>query len=152
MNAQNRPTNWKKAGYGIGGLLALVVLFLGVVMLSNLGLRGVRLDLTQNHLYTLSPGTKQVLGEIKEPVNLYFYFSREAAEKQSPLIMPYANRVREFLEEVVHRPHLLDELDLLDEVVEVELAGEDLLRVLFRLLLVDDALEVLHQADDVAEA
>ena len=103
MNAQNLRTNWKKAGYGIGGLLALVVLFLGVVMLSNLGLRGVRLDLTQNHLYTLSPGTQQVLGEIKEPVNLYFYFSREAAEKQSPLIMPYANRVREFLEEVTAR-------------------------------------------------
>ena len=39
---------------GIGGLVALAVLFLGVVMLSNLGLRGMRLDLTQNHLYTLS--------------------------------------------------------------------------------------------------
>ena len=81
----------------------LAVLFLGVVMLSNLGLRGMRLDLTQNRLYTLSPGTKQVLAELKEPVNLYFYFSRDAAEKQSPLIMPYANRVREFLEEITAR-------------------------------------------------
>jgi ABC-type uncharacterized transport system involved in gliding motility auxiliary subunit len=69
-------------------------------MLSNLGLQGMRLDLTQNRLYTLSPGTKQVLAELKEPVNLYFYFSRDAAVKQSPLIMPYANRVREFLEEI----------------------------------------------------
>jgi ABC-type uncharacterized transport system involved in gliding motility auxiliary subunit len=103
VDALNRRTNWKRAGYGIGALVALAVLFLGVVMLSNLGLRGMRLDLTQNHLYTLSPGTKQVLGELKEPVNLYFYFSREAAEKQSPLIMPYANRVREFLEEVTAR-------------------------------------------------
>ena len=88
---------------GIGGLVALAVLFLGVVMLSNLGLRGLRLDLTQNRLYTLSPGTKQVLAEIKEPINLYFYFSRDAAGKQSPLIMPYAARVREFLEEVTAR-------------------------------------------------
>ena len=63
----------------------------------------MRLDLTQNRLYTLSPGTKQVLGELKEPINLYFYFSREAAAKQSPLIMPYANRVREFLEEITAR-------------------------------------------------
>src|SRR6202044_2867194 len=69
-------------------------------MLSNLGLRGMRLDLTQTRLYTLSPGTKQVVAELKEPVNLYFYFSRDAAAKQSPLIMPYANRVREFLEEI----------------------------------------------------
>jgi ABC-type uncharacterized transport system involved in gliding motility auxiliary subunit len=72
-------------------------------MLSNLGLTGMRLDLTQNRLYTLSPGTKQVLAEIKEPVNLYFYFSRAAAAKQSPLILPYAARVREFLEEITAR-------------------------------------------------
>jgi ABC-type uncharacterized transport system involved in gliding motility auxiliary subunit len=91
---------WQRTGFGVGGLVALAVLFLAVVMLSNLGLRGMRLDLTQNRLYTLSPGTKQVLAELKEPVNLYFYFSRDAAAKQSPLIMPYANRVREFLEEI----------------------------------------------------
>jgi ABC-type uncharacterized transport system involved in gliding motility auxiliary subunit len=87
----------------VGGLLALAVLFLGIIMLSNLGLRGMRIDLTQNRLYTLSPGTKQVLAELKEPVNLYFYFSRDAAAKQSPLIMPYATRVREFLEETTAR-------------------------------------------------
>src|ERR1700722_11351833 len=90
-------------GFGVGGLIALAVLFLGVVMLSNVGLRGMRVDLTQNRLYTLSPGTQQVLSELKEPVNLYFYFSREAAAKQAPLVMPYANRVREFLEELAAR-------------------------------------------------
>jgi ABC-type uncharacterized transport system involved in gliding motility auxiliary subunit len=72
-------------------------------MLSNVGLRGMRVDLTQNKLYTLSPGTQQVLAELKEPVNLYFYFSREAAAKQAPLMMPYAARVREFLEELAAR-------------------------------------------------
>jgi ABC-type uncharacterized transport system involved in gliding motility auxiliary subunit len=72
-------------------------------MLSNVGIRGMRVDLTRNKLYTLSPGTQQVLAELKEPVNLYFYFSREAAAKQAPLVMPYANRVREFLEELAAR-------------------------------------------------
>src|SRR5450631_3679898 len=72
-------------------------------MLSNVGLRGMRVDLTQNRLYTLSPGTQQVLAELKEPVNLYLYFSREAAAKQAPLLLPYANRVREFLEELAAR-------------------------------------------------
>jgi ABC-type uncharacterized transport system involved in gliding motility auxiliary subunit len=88
---------------GVGGLVALAVLFLGVVMLSNVALRGMRLDLTQNKLYTLSPGTQQVLKDLKEPVNLYFYFSRDAASKQSPLTLPYAARVREFLEEIAAR-------------------------------------------------
>ncbi len=94
---------WRRVGFGVGGLIALAVLFLAVVMLSNVGLRGVRLDLTQNKLYTLSKGTQQVLRDLKEPVNLYFYFSRDAAAKQSPLMMPYAARVREFLEEVSAR-------------------------------------------------
>lgn len=99
MNA----TRWRRTGYGVGGLIALAVLFLGVVMLSNIGLRGMRLDLTQNRLYTLSPGTHQVLAELKEPIDLYFYFSRDAAAKQAPLVMPYATRVREFLEEIATR-------------------------------------------------
>jgi ABC-type uncharacterized transport system involved in gliding motility auxiliary subunit len=98
-----RKKGWQRTGYGVGGLLALAILFLGIVMLSNGTLRGMRLDLTQNKLYTLTPGTQQVLGELKEPVNLYFYFSRDAAAKQSPLIMPYATRVREFLEEIAAR-------------------------------------------------
>ena len=94
---------WHRTGYGVGGLVALAVLFLGVVMLSNAGLRGMRADLTQNRLYTLTPGTRQVLDELKDPVNLYFYFSRDIAAKQSPLILPYATRVREFLEEIAAR-------------------------------------------------
>jgi ABC-type uncharacterized transport system involved in gliding motility auxiliary subunit len=94
---------WRRVGFGVGGLIALAVLFLAVVMLSNVGLRGLRLDLTQSKLYTLSKGTQQVLRDLKEPVNLYFYFSRDVAAKQSPLVMPYAARVREFLEEISAR-------------------------------------------------
>jgi ABC-type uncharacterized transport system involved in gliding motility auxiliary subunit len=98
-----KGSRWRSVGFGVGGLVALAVLFLAVVMLSNVGLRGMRADLTQNRLYTLSRGTQQVLAELKEPVNLYFYFSREAAAKQAPLLMPYATRVREFLEELAAR-------------------------------------------------
>jgi len=104
----------RRVGYGIGGLVALAVLFLGVVMLSNVALRGARVDLTQNKLYTLSPGTRQVLAELKEPVNLYFYFSREAAAKQAPLVMPYATRVREFLEELSARANGKIRLHIVD--------------------------------------
>ena len=98
-----KGSRWRSVGFGVGGLVALAVLFLAVVMLSNVGLRGMRVALTQNRLYTLSRGTQQVLAELKEPVNLYFYFSREAAAKQAPLLMPYATRVREFLEELAAR-------------------------------------------------
>ncbi len=104
----------RSIGFGVGGLAALIVLFLGVVMLSNVALRGMRIDLTQNKLYTLTPGTAQVLKELKEPVNLYFYFSRDAAAKQAPLVLPYAGRVREFLEEVTARANGKIHLQVID--------------------------------------
>jgi len=94
---------WQRTSLGVGGLVALAVLFLAVVMLANVALRGLRLDLTQNRLYTLSPGTTEVVRQLQEPINLYFYFSRDTATKQAPLMLPYATRVREFLEEVAAR-------------------------------------------------
>ena len=48
------------------------------------------------------------------------------------------------------RPHLLEHADLLEEVVHVELPLEHADGVLLGLLLVDDLLELLDQADDVA--
>jgi ABC-type uncharacterized transport system involved in gliding motility auxiliary subunit len=107
-------SRWQKTGYGVGGLFALAVLFLGVVMLSNVGLRGLRLDLTQNKLYTLTPGTYEVLAELKEPVNLYYYFSHDVAAKESPLLLPYASRVREFLEEIAARSNGKVRLHVID--------------------------------------
>jgi len=116
-----RGASWRRTGFGVGGLAALAVLFLAVITLSNLALRGVRLDLTQNRLYTLSPGTSEVLAQIKEPINLYYYFSRDTAAKQAPLLLPYATRVREFLEEIAARSggkvhlHVVDPQPFSDE-------------------------------------
>jgi ABC-type uncharacterized transport system involved in gliding motility auxiliary subunit len=105
---------WRNLTYGAGALVALAVLFLGTVMLSGALLRGVRADLTQNHLYTLSPGTLQVLDGIREPVTLSFYFSRDTASAHAPLLLPYANHVREFLEELAARSHGRLHLQVID--------------------------------------
>jgi ABC-type uncharacterized transport system involved in gliding motility auxiliary subunit len=79
--------------------LALVGLgFVVAVMASNVWLRGVRLDLTENNLYTLGEGTQAVLEGIEEPINLYFFFSNEATASL-PTIRTYASRVREMLEQ-----------------------------------------------------
>ncbi len=43
--------------FGRFGLAALALLFVIAVTLVNVGLRGLRLDLTENQLYTLSDGT-----------------------------------------------------------------------------------------------
>ncbi|MEO0972785.1 MAG: GldG family protein, partial [Pseudomonadota bacterium] len=83
---------------GASALALIAVLFIGAVMLSNALFRGVRLDLTENQLYTLSKGTRAVLGDIDEPINLYFFFSDKATE-DLPQWRSYSRRVREMLQE-----------------------------------------------------
>ena len=92
----------KRSTLGGGTLLALALLFIGLTVLCNYALRGWRLDLTQNRLYTTAPGTDRVLANIKEPINLYFFFSEKAAAG-IPDLNTYGTRVREFLQELVSR-------------------------------------------------
>lgn len=79
-------------------LLILVMAFLMFTLLNNLLFSGVRLDLTQNKLYTLSDGTKEIISDLDEPIHLYFFFSDRASEDLTSL-RAYAQRVREMLEE-----------------------------------------------------
>ena len=58
-------------------LVVLAVLFVAVMLLVNVAFRGARVDLTQNHLYTLSDGTKKILDSIDEPINLYLLLLRQ---------------------------------------------------------------------------
>ena len=56
-----------------------------------------RLDLTEERLYTLSPGTLQTLARIDEPITLRFYYSPRLGEAV-PAYAVYAQRVRELLD------------------------------------------------------
>ena len=73
--------------------------FVVAVVASNVWLRGVRIDLTENDLYTLGEGTQAVLDGIEEPINLYFFFSNEATEHAADVCARTPTRVREMLEE-----------------------------------------------------
>jgi len=92
----------KRSTLSGGTLLALALLFIGLTMLFNHALRGWRLDLTQHRLYTTAAGTDRILASIREPINLYFFFSEKAAA-QLPQLKTYGVRVREFLEELAAR-------------------------------------------------
>ncbi len=110
----------KRAPLNALGLVLLGVLFIGLIALANRGLRGARMDLTANKLYTLAPGSRNIVGALKEPVNLYFYFSSKAAE-QIPPIKNYAVRVQEFLQELAARSN--GKLRL--QVIDPEPSSED---------------------------
>jgi len=91
-------TSATRSLFGRLGLVALAVIFVVAVSLANVILRGARVDLTENKLYTLSPGTAQSLGKIGEPINLYFFFS-DKATTDIPYLRAYADRVRDMLRE-----------------------------------------------------
>ena len=78
-------------------LLALILVIVGAAnyILSALS---ARVDLTAEHLYTLSPGSKAVLGKLDRKVTLKFFFS-ESAKDMPPSIKTYAEQVRDLLGE-----------------------------------------------------
>ena len=80
---------------------SIVVLIAGFVLftlVSTLMLGSVRLDLTENGLYSVSDGTREIIGDLEEPVNLYFFFSEKASEDLTAL-RAYSQRVQEMLAE-----------------------------------------------------
>ena len=94
-------------------LVLLAVAFVVAVSISNQVFRGWRIDLTEDNLYTLSDGTKNLLGNIEEPINLYFYFSDQASASM-PSLRAYATRVQEMLEEFESQADGMIRLQVID--------------------------------------
>ena len=92
----------KRSTLGGGALVALALLFVGLTILFDHALHGWRVDLTQNRLYSTAPGTDRILKSLREPINLYFFFTEKSAA-QLPVLKTYGGRVREFLEELAAR-------------------------------------------------
>jgi ABC-type uncharacterized transport system involved in gliding motility auxiliary subunit len=84
--------------YALASVAMIVVLFVSVNIVSIVWLRAVRIDLTENGLYSVSDGTRATLAKLQEPVTLRLYYSREAASGFASVVA-YANRVRDLLQE-----------------------------------------------------
>lgn len=84
----------------VWGVVLAVILFISVNVIARGALVGARLDLTADKLFTLSPGTHKVLGQIDEPITLRFYFSSSLG-KELPGLGKYAGRVRDMIGEYV---------------------------------------------------
>ena len=82
--------------------IALLAISVGLVIcvLVISSLPSVRIDLTQDDLYSLSPGTKNIVSNLQGPLEIMFFYS-ESATEDTPQIRTYANRVQELLREIV---------------------------------------------------
>jgi ABC-type uncharacterized transport system involved in gliding motility auxiliary subunit len=83
-------------------MAALVCIALMLVSVNIIAARFFtwRLDLTREHLYTLSRGTLRTVAAIDEPITLRFYYSTRLAD-EVPSYGVYAQRVRELLDQYV---------------------------------------------------
>lgn len=77
-------------------LLALAVLF--STLLTDRLFKGVRLDLTEGGLYTLSEGSQNIVNGLDQPLDLYFFFS-QSSTRDAMGWRNYAKQVKELLEE-----------------------------------------------------
>ena len=81
------------------GLVSIAVFLLFAVLIVSL-LPSVRLDLTEDRLFSLSDGTRNIVANLDRPVELIFFYSDQATE-DVPQIRSYATRVEELLQEIV---------------------------------------------------
>ncbi len=86
-----------RRGILIATIIVAFVCLAALNALSNVGVRGVALDLTQDKTFTLSEGTYKTLREMQEPVTLRFFYSTKLGETV-PTYGAYATRVRALLE------------------------------------------------------
>lgn len=91
-----------RSAYSAGILLLLAILFITLTIMSSVFLKGMRIDLTENSLYTLNEGTRNILNNMDEPVNLYLYFSEDIS-RDLPQFRSYARWAGEMLEEFVEQ-------------------------------------------------
>lgn len=87
-----------KLFYSATGVIIAVVLLFVVNIVGGQLLKSVRLDMTENGLYTLTDGSKNIVSSVESPLTLEFVFSKEAF-KDLPAIATYANRIEELLVE-----------------------------------------------------
>ncbi|TAL74587.1 MAG: ABC transporter [Rhodanobacter sp.] len=109
-------------------LMAVALVSVSLIVSSGHWLRARRVDLTTDHLYTLSPGTRAIVEHLQRPLRLTLYFS-EHATRDLPKLHSYEQRVRDMLQEMTARAHgrihfnLIDPVPYSDDEASAEGAG-----------------------------
>jgi ABC-type uncharacterized transport system involved in gliding motility auxiliary subunit len=70
-------------------LIALIT-FSSITLLARLG-RGLKVDLTEDRIYTLSDETKKIIGGLSHTTRLKLFYSRTEAMKGLDSLRPYSN-------------------------------------------------------------
>ncbi|MFN8948726.1 MAG: GldG family protein, partial [Alphaproteobacteria bacterium] len=88
---------WTRTRIAASAIILAIVSFFAVNMTSEVWFSNARVDLTQNSLYTVSKGTREILESIPEPITLRFYFSEAVSVKYAG-VRSHGGRVRDMLQ------------------------------------------------------
>lgn len=102
-----------RPSYGWLSLALVALLFVAVNVYSSVSFTSARLDLTEDRLYTLSPGTRETLSKIEEPITLRLFFS-ERLGRELPAYAAYGQRVRNLLQEYANLADGMIRLEIYD--------------------------------------
>ncbi len=100
----------------------IAIIFVGVIMFCaisiahNIG-KSIRLDVTDQKLYTLSNGTKAILGKLRQPIKMKLFYTKTAAMKAPDQIRFFNNYyyfVEALLQEYAKASKGMVELEMID--------------------------------------
>ncbi len=99
--------------YAVSAIVLAAIIFVALNIAVDAGITTARLDLTENGLFTLAQGTKNIIAGLQEPVTLRFYYSKNVAADYAQVSV-YATRVRDLLQRYAALGHgkiILKEID-----------------------------------------
>ncbi len=97
--------------FSVIGVAAMLLILVAINFIA--GLVKQRVDLTAEHAYTLSAGTKAILAKLDTPVQIRFYCS-QSAEGMPVILKTYAQRVDDLLTEYRQNSRGLIQIQKLD--------------------------------------
>ncbi|MBN1663558.1 MAG: Gldg family protein [Deltaproteobacteria bacterium] len=100
----------------------IAVIFVGVIMFCAISIahnfgKSIRFDITDRKLYTLSEGTKAILGKLRQPIKMKLYYTKTAVMKAPDQIRVYNNYyffVEALLKEYIRASEGMLELEIVD--------------------------------------
>ncbi len=95
-SAGKRSGEWTAGLYSGAGILILLAITIGINMIA--GGSSIRKDFTEDRIFTLSEGTRNILDKLDTPVTIRFYATKDQ-ENMPPVFRSFAQRVEDMLSE-----------------------------------------------------
>ncbi|MFB0524712.1 MAG: Gldg family protein [Phycisphaerae bacterium] len=107
----------------IGAVFILVIAFSAISICQNIG-KSLKVDVTEQKLYTLSDGTKAILAKLNQPIKLNLYYAKTAALK-GPDQIRYFNNYYEFVKALLEQ-YAVEAKGMIDlEIIDPRPYSED---------------------------